>query len=356
MIKVLEQRLATPVTRQTKKNLLPIAEHVTKKVSERDIFLFRQYLFSKKFELKMDQDELKKIFELDGDEFFNASFDLIYKKLGLPQTLKPKVVNMPMNEVYAMAYDCSQNFLIKNINMPKLSKIQIYSFIRHELQHMLQNIEVYRHRELGEKIIKFYAEAVAKAQAELVDKQVRNFSMEELQQSGLPKELLDFYVILKECISNNNEEEYLKHLNDYRTSVFATSIDNNQKFREIIIKEMGFLPKGSKAESRAEKFYENKINPYTENILESINIGKYLNDVREREAIIAQDVAILDVIKHLQGVNLCYINCARKTEEDFDEYLEKNEEKALEYNNALAELKKQKNVNSLRDLADYFFD
>ena len=79
MIKVLEQRLATPVTRQTKKNLLPIVEHVTKKVSERDIFLFRQYLFSKKFELKMDQDELKKIFELDGDEFFNASFDLIYK-------------------------------------------------------------------------------------------------------------------------------------------------------------------------------------------------------------------------------------------------------------------------------------
>ena len=356
MIKVLEQRLATPVTRQTKKNLLPIVEHVTKKVSERDTFLFRQYLFSKKFELKMDQDELKKIFELDGDEFFNASFDLIYKKLGLPQNLKPTIINMPLHESYAMAYDCSQNFLIKNINMPKLSKIQIYSFIRHELQHMLQNIEIYRHEELGEKIIKFYAEAVAKAQVELIDNQAHNLSMEELQQAGLPKELLDFYAVLKKCISNKNEEEYLKHLNDYRTSVFATSIDNNQKFREIIIKKMGFLPKGSKAESRAEKFYENMINPYTENILESLNIGKYLNDVREKEAITAQEVAIFDVLKQLADENYCYINCARKNEEVFEEFLQKNEEEAVEYNSALAEIKKCKKINSVKDLADYFFD
>lgn len=356
MIKVLEQRLATPVTRQTKKNLLPIVEHVTKKVSERDIFLFRQYLFSKKFELKMDHDELKKIFELDGDEFFNASFDLIYKKLGLPQTLKPKVVNIPLNESYAMAYDCSQNFLIKNINRPELSKIQIYSFIRHELQHMLQNIEIYRHRELGEKIIKFYAEAVAKAQVELIDNQAHNLSMEELQQAGLPKELLDFYVILKECISNNNEEEYLKQLNDFKTVFLNKSIENNKKFRESIIKEMGFLPKGSKAESRAEKYYDNMINSYAKDLLGRVNIGKYLNDVREKEAIIAQEVAIFDVLKQLADENYCYINCARKNEEVFEEFLQKNEEEALEYNSARAEIKKCKKINSVKDLADYFFD
>lgn len=354
MIKVLPKTNVVSKIQQTAKSLPAITE-IPKKVSGQDLLIFRQYIFSKGLALSTTQQEIQNLFKLEGEEFFNASFEFLFQKLGVPEVLKPQVVEMPMNKEFGMAYDFSQNLLIKNTNAPKATKLETYSMIRHELQHMIQNFEIFRHKEIGEKAIDFHAEIISNAQMQNVDYNARNLSMEQLQEMGFPKEALAFYAMLKTPLESNNEEEYLKLLEESKTELMENNKTNYINFRNLIVSEMGYLKEGTRAERRAEKFYNNMINNiYGAN--DDVHAGKYSYDVRENEAFIAQDVAMRDAEHHLSGRNDCYIANIKEQTEKILENLKENEKVSNELIETTKELQKTSIFNSPKEYADYLFD
>lgn len=358
MIKVIPRTNAISNISQTAKETLPkITKSVLKKASAIDVLLFRQYLFSKNFELQTAQEEIQSLFKLEGEEFFNASFEFLFKKLGVPECLKPGIVEAPLNEKIGMAYDYSQNYLIKNPNAPEATKLETYFYIRHELQHMIQNFEMYRHKGLGEKIISFYVEKLAESQVQFIDNYAKNVSIEQMENLGYPPEAISYYKNLKFLLENNNEEEYLKVLEQGKAELIEDNTRNLQNFRSLIINEMGFLKEGSRAERRAEKFYNDTVNNNYSNADGEIHSGKYSYDIRENEAFIAQEVAMLEALRHLSGENKCFIAYAKQRGEKDIEKLKNSETMTEEFKETIENFKTTSSIfDSPKALADYLFD
>lgn len=357
MIKQISHTSITPTIRNTLKNISSTAtESVPKKITGQDILFFRQYIFSKGLELKTTQEEIQQLFKLEGEEFFNSAFEFLFKKLGIPECLKPQILEIPMAESIGMAYNYAQNLLIRNSNAPKATKVETYSYIRHELQHMVQNFEMFRHKTLAEKLIPFYAETLTNTQIPIVDNNARNVSLEELKKFGVPQEWLVFYKKLKDLLKDNNEKEYKKTLESYRTELFNANIEEYKNFRNIVIKEMGELKEGSRAERRAEKFYNNMVNSNIDITSGNIHAGEYNYDIRENEAIIAGEVAYNDASCHLGKKETCYISRIKLKSQEAVENMQKDEKVSKEMMEKTEELKKQNLFSSSKDFADYLFD
>ncbi len=364
MIKPVTSSNITPNIKQTTQKLLPkIAESVPKKPTTTDLLMFRQYIFSKGLELKTTAEEIKQLFKLEGDEFFNASFEFLFKKLGVPEVLKPDIGVTSLPETAGMAYDFTQNRIFKNINAPKVNKETTYSFIRHELQHFLQNLTILRHKEIGKKAVNIYAKMLAEAELQTFDNWSRTQSIKEIQHYGFPKEVIKTFVTLKNLIKNNDEEGYTNKLKEIYADLVEEYTAQLNDFRNLVIKEMGYIKENTREENRAKKFFNDflKTNakPGIANYMEEdgkIHVGKYSYDVRENEAIIAQEVALRDLKKHLENKNTCYIEDQKKIIANLETKKDENQKQLEEIKETVNEVVSQNKIKTAKELADYLFD
>lgn len=335
--------------------LLPPASKIKpKKIRSNDILFFRQYIFSKGLQIQTTEAEIQKLFQLEGDDFFIASFEFLFNKLGIPQSLKPQIVELPQSNEVGMAYEFCNNWIIKNPNAPKATKIETYSFIRHELQHMLQNLDIMRHKQIGETAVKTYSELLTNNQMIMIENNIRNVPIEVLKLQGQPKETLTEYQLLKNLLQENKESEFKEYIEKIRQLILEQNITRIGNFRNLVLNEMGYLKEGSRAERRAEKFFNNINNNYFQEN-GKVHTGKYSTDVREAEAIIAGEVA-LDDIKHYLGEDTCYIKKLKSQFEDLINNKEKYKEQIEQICESTDELVKKESINSVKEYADYLFD
>ena len=128
---------------------------------------------------------------------------------------------------------------------------------------------------------------LAEAELQTFDNWSRTQSIKEIQHYGFPKEVIKTFVTLKNLIKNNDEAGYTNKLKE----IYADLVEEN--FRNLVIKEMGYIKENTREENRAKKFFNDflKTNakPGIANYMEEdgkIHAGKYSYDVRENEAII----------------------------------------------------------------------
>ena len=119
---------------------------------------------------------------------------------------------------------------------------------------------------------------------------------------------------------------------------------------------MGTLKEGSRAERRAEKFFNGMTNFNQDVISGKIHAGKYSYDVRENEAYIAQDVAMSEVERHFSDEKVCYINHVRQLGKKIVDTLKNDSKMAEEFNETTQEIREKQLFSSIKELADYLFD
>lgn len=337
----------------TAKAVVDKTRQATKKLSNLDVAMFRQYLFSKQFNFNTTKEELVKLFSYNDEEFFDEAYNFLYKKLGYPESLKPKVAYYPLGGNINMAYGFDDNTILRNSDMPNLAKETTFIKIRHELQHFAQNIEMLRHPEIGPNIIEHYTRLSTGKIITDIDYRVRNFTLEQLKEMGLNDETLELYKYLQNLIKNKYSK-YEDALDDLYESTENFIKERNTKLRDTVVKELGFLEDGSKQAKRATKYYNEFMKSNYWQGKNNIHIGKYICDLREEEAAVAELVA-QNKLKEIMGEKICYIKGYKDRLSDFSKMVKQDSKMQSEVQESSDELTKNFN-NDLKKYLDYLYN
>lgn len=268
-----------------------------KKVSQSDIINFRQYLLGKEVDIKITPEEIKTLFACKTDEEFGVSAsEFLTKKMQISDKLKPQYLCAEINPNAKMAYDYSQNIIFVNPNAQFADRAEFLSLLRHELQHYKQNICIFRHPEIGNKAVNLYAKLLSNAQVKNIDNQIRNCSIEELKNLGYPEEILQKFSKAKGFLNKNQTAEYEKFIQKFAKEIETENLKLIDSFRAGVVDEFGLLTESSREAGRAKKYFEATArgNGYFQKD-GGIDYGKYLFDIRENEAIVAQDMISLRI-------------------------------------------------------------
>lgn len=325
---------------------------ITKKrlATKSEVFNTRQYLLGKEVETKISPEEFKKLFEFDGEEFYLKAFQFLTKKLNVSESLTPQFRYLEVNPTAKMAYDYASNVIYVNPNCKFASKAEFLALLRHEFQHYLQNMNVYRHPQKGAEIVDFYTKGQTKAQMKQLDSLARNCSIEELQKMGMDDSALNDFKMLKELLANNNIEGYELQMKTFCNSLEETNHSRFENFRQTIMKEMGLLQDGSREARRGEKYFAGIVDEQSYWQKDGIDYSKYLYDIRENEALVAQDMVMMSA--NGRG---CYIRQIRESINN----LEKNMPKESKFNKDLDNATENLDIKSttgFKELLSYLFD
>ncbi|MBR1776630.1 hypothetical protein IJ750_06120 [bacterium] len=267
------------------------AKNVTQDMIQKHFNLenVRQYFMLKTLDMKFTQEELKNLFKFDGDDFLVQCYYFWTNKLGLPDDVLPGLMYGEDNEKVVMAYDFVRNVITKNTKYKKnMPKERIFTILRHELQHCLQNMDIYRTEDVGEDAVKAYAKYAAIDHRTMLACIAQQHSVKQIRNILDDEQLINICLTLKKLKQQGDSYEYEKGLlivQDGLEKKFKLLYDG---FRKNVIKNMGVLPKESAKGKRARKFFEAIIsqNNYWKQD-GSANLFKYQNDIREVEANLA---------------------------------------------------------------------
>lgn len=344
----------------TKPKTLTYAHNAVKKVAQQigktpikpdatDIGMFQQYMFSKQFHLKMDADEIKKLFSLDGDNFFTGVYNFFVKKLGIPEKLKPAVGEFPLGENVKMSYLWNYNMIGINPNAPVASKEEIFGFIRHELEHWAQNMDTLRHSEYGPKMIDFLTDISTQSQLAGIDNIAKTYSFEQIQGLGLDDNMIDIIKKLKELLAQNDTKSYNKILEDLGIGMKSGFQKEFEVFRNQVINEMGSLSGDTKSAKRAGKFFDATMAETYWKQGGDVHWGKYGFDIREESAAVAQLVALED-LGTAMGKKSCWIqNYKERIKAIF-----KDSEISKQYFSDVQETVQQKGIDSKEKIIELY--
>lgn len=336
------------------KTSAPVDEFVgtvpKKKVTQKDIFNFRQYLLGKEVDIKISHEEIKTLFAYEGEDFKLKAFEFLTKKLNVSEKLKPPFLYLEVNPNIKMAYDYSQNIIFVNPNAQFADKSEFFSLLRHEYQHYKQNMNIFRHPEKGNEAVEIYSKILAKAQVQSIDNQIRNFSIDELKGFGWQEEAIKEFQMAKDMLSKNQVSEYEKYLQELRSNAEETHFKVIGDLRANVVEEQGLLKEGSREAGRAKKFFEATAaeNSYFQKD-GNIDYGKYLFDIRENEAIAAQDMVRILVDDN----HSCYLKAINKAQEALKKLSKKD--KVVEDSVKYMEEQNAKGV-TFKDIISYLFD
>jgi len=328
-----------------------VASENVRKFTLIDKFIARTYFHTKTLDFKTSQEEINALFKFEGDEFFKKAYDFLCSKLAIPEKLKPQLVEMPRQERVIMLYDLTSNIIIKNTNASKQSKIEMFSNLRHELQHFIQNMNILRTEGIGEQAVEQYSKIVAKNRRLYVDAEVRNITLEQLKVS-YDEQTLEYYKYLKDLLKNN-QNDYKAELENLEQIFENNTRPEIQAFRELVLNEMPQIKAGTTMAKRSEKMLNAVVSSYFKDD-GSVNAGKYVYDIMENEAILAGQVAELKT--HPPDEKFCYIQNMKKGIKQLKEQLEN--EQNTEICNELVETAAQKaqDLGGFKGLISYLYD
>lgn len=331
----------------------------TTSVSSRPIttsekFNFRQFLLGKKVDLKITPQEIKTLYSYEGEEFKIQALEFLFKKLNIPKDLKPGFVYG--DELQApMFYDLVLNTIKINPNFAEQlsDKTLFLATLRHEMQHFVQNLSMFRHESKGEELITLYTKLASQNVHTNLDKYARNTDIEQLRQIFDEVGMKEI-IYLKELLKNNKLNEYEQRLIKIENDMYNQFLPVYTNLRASIVKNMGTIKKDTAEGKRIEKMFQetaSQLNYWEKD--GSINIGKYFADMREIEALTAQDMIMLR-LKAITNNNdkYCYLKIMRETQE----YMKKNVDTL---NPQLQELiKSEKNITTeeVKKILSYLFD
>ena len=276
-----------------------------RKVTAMDKYLFRGYTFSLSFLPKFNQKDINRLFKLEGDEFIFESYEFLIRHLRIPQSLRPPIEITDLGDEIEMAYSYTKNKVEVNSDRKNNSKIYIFGSLRHEIQHFLQNINIFRHEELGNTAVETYSQMSANSIAEGLNEIIDNSELEKLiKLANTDEPRYQVCLALKYLKERNQMEEYQDILNRIKDICKKESVKELTKFRKRVIQEMGYLDKNSRDAKRAEKIFDEFKNNIYYKEDGTIHNGKYQYSVSETEALIAGEMTEAEI---KGGLESCFI-------------------------------------------------
>lgn len=219
-------------------------------VTDTDKVYFHDYMLAKKLDLKISKKEAENLFKFNGEEFIIKTHELIGDKFGISQKIRPilSLQSLPENMMMVYApYDHAIVINDKNMVMfygnkhnERLAKTLFLMALRHEWQHHIQYLNLYRHEKLGNKIVMFNTQ--------------------------------------------NRTNTYKDNFID--KSDFRFNLDYFNRYKQNVRKEMGIIKKGNELADSIEKSAQILLKPHTKGYINHAT-EEYYNDINEREARVA---------------------------------------------------------------------
>ena len=279
---------------------------VCKGLTELDKNLFAEYLQMPRYKIQITPEEIDDLCKFDGNEFIVEAYELLTRKLGLDVNIRPKLFwSTDMNNNIEAAFQPLNNIILCNAEyFPNLSKKQQFILLRHELQHYIQNMDILRHEEIGEKALDRLTTNYIKALKQTHDLIFKQYpikkAVENLKNRGEDINFINKYVELFKAKDSKGIDELFESTGSgYRQELTG--------FRNKIIAERGLIKKDSALTPKIQQNFDEftNIDYYTPD--GNLNFAKYFNSKTEKDAILAQKAADFQFSK--EG---CYMKYAKK--------------------------------------------
>ena len=267
---------------------------------------------ARKLRTNITQEEINKLFKLEGEDFFKSAYDFLIEKLGIPSGVKPEIVIHTQEIPVEMAYMPYNNAILRKPKFQTDSKSFIFGIIRHEIQHLKQNLDILRHEELGKKAVEAYSDETARRLVLTLEELVNKYSLEDFVKTGAnPAQISEFFA-LKSLVMLNRMEEYHDALSEIGEVIKNNTKAELERVRQVATAELGAIKPGTREAARAEKYYDEFININYWKEDNSIDLGKYVFSYSEIEAMTSQSVAMSE----FDGKKECYMSVIRKAMRD----------------------------------------
>lgn len=262
---------------------------VAKNLTQLDRNAFSYYIYARKFPNGITAEDIKSISKFEGSEFMIQAYELLTKKLGLSPDIRPPFSGVPQIQGDALgAYMPTTNMIVvdmQKIQNLKISKGNIFGFIRHELQHFLQNAAVLRHETIGEQAIEKMRTNYINAEKATAINAVKMVPMEQLEPifANNP-EALTLIRRVKDCL----EKGTLEDLEPYYEKMGKEYTQNLINLRHKLIDKLGLIKKDSNQTKKIQGYFNefDKVGYYNPD--GQINLAKYLQSRTEQEAMVSQ--------------------------------------------------------------------
>ena len=275
---------------------------VSKNLTPLDRNMFRAYIDSKPYIMGISPKEIAELNKFDGADFVLNSYDLLTKKLGFSQNIRPALYMSEIpGEAKAMYTNMLNVIYVDPKKMEKMNKTEMFGFLRHELQHFIQNLKILRHEELGPKAKYFENEKRAMMQicTQCSEQDIYNLAMANPN----PQMFYQNVMNAKRCLAVNDmrgldnicgksTEEYRKQMTDYRNNV---------------VKIFGIIKKDSSLTPKIESDFKELNSVEYINSDGTIDSLKYTASKIENEACDAQGAASFEYSQEP-----CFIQFAKK--------------------------------------------
>ena len=261
-----------------------------KNITYLDAIATQSYIKSIPFRLKTTMAEINELKKLEGSEFILKSYLFLCKKLGFSENVRPgfNIVEDIANEG-KMFYSPILNVIFcKAKEIEQFPKDEVFAFIRHELQHFIQNTSALRHETYGEKAVEVMVQSYKINESNSFIAVIKNYTDEQLD--VIFKESPETVFILKnfrklyEKGQTQAIDELLEaHSQQYRSDVL--------KVQEHLKRELGVISKNSPLSEKIQQDFVALHSSNYYNADASIDYKKYFSSEFEVEAGLAQSAA-----------------------------------------------------------------
>ena len=258
-------RAQAPKTRHLVKSASQCSVEKSEIESVFNNLLFRKYVLAKNYRTKYNMADFKELYKYNGLEFVKRTCSYLAEKLAIPQVMKPAILNIGENKNSYMSYDLSANHINVSNEALKTPKTAIAGMLRHELQHLIQNMDINRHETFGEDMIKAYSSKGAIETIKSFDNFALDIPEERIKEVfGEDKFSLNIIMRMKKLIAQNDNDAYKKYLREVYKELSETNNKIWEFRRQSVIAEKGFISKDSKIETKRIEGFVNNIfhNPY----------------------------------------------------------------------------------------------
>lgn len=247
---------------------------------------FSAYVFAKDYRLGITIEDLKEVFKLDGDEFINASFNFLAKKLCIPEELLPQIITKEEETPNKpFVYIPSQNIILKSKDLGTDSRHKIFGYLRHELQHLIQNLFILRHETLGIEAIETYVEKSYDLVKDAFQIHLNSgISVDEFIKKYVDEEwVAEVFKKLKTNQEKNGDANIDQELSFLREE-FGKDME---EYRDLVIKKMGIIKADSFDAKKSELFFNEFKDVGYYDSEGNIDAGKYIRSIVENDALMA---------------------------------------------------------------------
>lgn len=268
---------------------------VCKNLTKLDKRAFNVYAISKKYALGVTPQDINELSKFDGGEFVVQSYEFLCKKMGIPQSIRPPVVPTKIEGEMLMAYSPAVNLIAYDPNkISNFGKHKVFSMIRHEFQHFLQNTQILRHEIIGKKSVDLYTKNFIEANKNSAKCIAEKYSKEDIVEAYLSSrdENTGRLLKVKEFLDNNNTDGFNKLFDDlgevYRKELV--------QLRANTISVLGEIKEDSSLTPKIQKYLDefNEIGYLKPD--GQIDYKVYLNTKTEQDAMKAQIQAEFEFI------------------------------------------------------------